>query len=65
MMMKNETQDVVIFDYLVNFYFIYFLLHVEELSFCLQFLSLCLVGVETLKYRCVCRPRCVSAIFAF
>ena len=27
------------FDYLVNFYFIYFLSHVEELSFCFQFCS--------------------------
>ena len=26
-------------DYLVNFYFIYFLLHVAELSFCFQFFS--------------------------
>ena len=26
-----------LFDYLVNFYLIYFLLHVEELSFCFQF----------------------------
>ena len=40
MMVKNETQDVVIFDYLVNFYFIYFLLHVEELSFCFHFFLL-------------------------
>ena len=28
-----------LFDYLVNFYFIYFLLHVEELIFCFQFFS--------------------------
>ena len=26
-------------DYLVNFYFIYFLLHIAELSFCFQFFS--------------------------
>ena len=40
---KIETWDAVIkvFDYLANFYFIYiyFLLHVEELSFCFQFFS--------------------------
>ena len=28
-----------LFNYLVNFYFIYFLLHVEELSFCFQFFT--------------------------
>ena len=28
-----------LFDYLVNLYYIYFLLHVEELSFCFQFFS--------------------------
>ena len=28
-----------LFDYLVNFFFIYFLLHVEESSFCYQFFS--------------------------
>ena len=28
-----------LFDFLVNFYFIYFLLHVQELSFCFQFFS--------------------------
>ena len=28
-----------LFDYLVKFYFIYFLFHVEELSFCFQFFS--------------------------
>ena len=28
-----------LFDYLVNFDLIYFLLHVEELSFCFQFFS--------------------------
>ena len=29
-----------LFDYLVSFYFTYFLLHVEELSFCFQFFFL-------------------------
>ena len=38
MMTKNETLMRWFFDYLVNFYFIYFLLDVEELSFCFQFL---------------------------
>ena len=28
-----------LFDYLVNFFFIYFLLHVQELSFCFQLFS--------------------------
>ena len=36
---KNEMRDAVLSDYLVNFYFIYFLLHVAELSFSFQFLS--------------------------
>ena len=35
---KYKTRYAVI-DYLVNFYFIYFLLHFEELSFCFRFSS--------------------------
>ena len=35
---KYKTRYAVI-DYLVNFSFIYFLLHVEELSFCFRFSS--------------------------
>ena len=35
--MKSEMRRL--FDYLVNFYFIYFLLLVEEISFCFQIFS--------------------------
>ena len=43
---KTKTPDAVLFDYLVNFYFIYFLLHTEELTFCIQF-SLFFLSVMT------------------
>ena len=46
-----------LFDYLVNFNLIYFLLHVEELSFCLQFFLL-MISLFSLSVMTNGQPKC-------